>query len=390
MRALLLLFSLLAVGCGVKTAGYVAADGRAFAQAQKYPGQARDDGVSLVAEPEVSLESDDQERTATIRPFYRLDPLDDRRSHADLRQGDARIRADWFEASGGVGQISWGVLESYRPTDAIGQMDFVEGPSSTARLGQPYAEVGVIGEKTSLRLYYLPYLRERTFPGLRGRLRFPTLTDVDDPSFETRARQWQPTGAARFVTSTGDFDLGIGLFSGLGREPRFVAELLTGQVQPRYDLMHQASADAQYTIGPFVLKAEGFVRAWSKDLRVFGGGGFGADYTLFKLLGDADLSFAAEMLLDSRPLGAPFTFFEHDAFGGLRLAFNDPSSTEITGGAIVDVVDGTTFARLEIGRRFGDHWRASIDGNGFLSPGGKLESSFVKDDYARVRIAYFF
>jgi hypothetical protein len=125
-------------------------------------------------------------------------------------------------------------------------------------------------------------------------------------------------------------------------------------------------------------------------VRIFGGGGFGVDYTLFKLVGDADLSFAVEMLLDSRPLGAPFTFFEHDAFGGMRLAFNDASSTEITGGAIVDVLDGTTFARLEIGRRFGDHWRASIDGNAFLSPGGKLEAAFVNDDYVRGRISYFF
>src|SRR5438046_9908325 len=103
------------MGGGVKTAGYVAADGRGFAQSPKYPGQARGDGVSLVAEPEVSLESEEKEHTATLRPFYRLDPIDDRRSHADLRQGDYRVRADWFEASAGVGQGSWGVLGSYRP-----------------------------------------------------------------------------------------------------------------------------------------------------------------------------------------------------------------------------------------------------------------------------------
>ncbi len=392
VRALAVSFALCACACGanVKTAGYAAADGRAFVQAPKYAGQAQDTSVSLVAEPEVALQSEDAVHTATLRPFYRLDPVDSQRSHADLRQADYRLSLDRFEASAGVGQVSWGVLESYRPTDAIGQMDFVEGPSTTAKLGQPYVETGIIGDKTSLRVYYLPYFRTRTFPGLRGRLRFPTLIDVGSPSFETRAREWQPTGAARLATTIGDFDLGVGLFSGLGREPRFVAELTTGEVAPAYDLMHQASADAQWTLGPFVLKAEGFFRLWSKDLKPFGGGGFGADYTLSRFLGDADLSFAAEMLLDSRPLGAPFTFFEHDAFGGVRLAFNDAASTEIGGGAIVDVVDGTTFARLEIGRRFGDHWRASVDGNGFLSPGGKLESSFVRDDYVRGRIAYFF
>ena len=379
-------FAFLSIGCGapITAGGYAAADGRAFLQAPKYAGQARETNVSLVVEPEVKLETEEKEHTAIVRPFYRLDPDDDRRSHADLREADYRFRKGAFEAAGGVGVVSWGVLESYRPTDAVNQLDFVESYRGDAKLGQPYAEVGIIGEKISARVYYLPYFRERTFPGLRGRLRFPTLID-DSPQYETQAKAFQPTGAARMEGHFGNLDLGLGLFAGLGREPRFVAEITTGAVAPRYDLMEQISADFQWTVKGFVFKGEGFGRAWSKDQRIFFGGGVGVDYMLF-----SQLTLAGEYLFDTRPAGAPFTFFEHDAFGGVRLAFDDEASTEVTGGVIVDVVDGTTFAHLEAARRFGDHWRTSLDVNGFLAPGGKLESSFVRDDYARLRIAYYF
>ncbi len=380
-------------GCAsssVQTTGYVAADGRAFWHRPKYVGQEQGTGVSLVAEPEVDLKTESKTHSIAIRPFYRLDPNDEKRSHADVRQASYKLSLEHFELSAGAGIFTWGVLESYRPTDILNQTDFVENVDGTAKLGQPYASVGWIGESASLRLYYLPYFRERTFQGVRGRLRFPTVIDTDDPLFGSRFKQWQPSGAARFTLNVGDFDFGAGLFTGLSREPRFVAELTSGQLVPQYDLIHQGSVDAQWTVGPFVLKAEGFVRLWSPKLRAFGGGGAGVDYTLFKIVGDADLSFAGEYLFDTRPFDAPPTFFNHDGFFGLRLAMNDPSSTEILAGAIADVVDGSTFARVGGSRRFGEHWKAFLGANVFLGPSGKLESSFLKDNYAQCRVAYFF
>jgi hypothetical protein len=392
LRALAVLSAFAFLGClpAVKASGHVAADGRVFAQDPKYPGQDRGDGVSLVAEPQLEMKSDDAEHTATLRPFYRLDPNDEKRSHADLREASYRLSTGHFQAGIGAGIFTWGALESYKPTDVLNQTDFVEATDGSAKLGQPYASVGWVGDSAALRLYYLPYFRDRTFQGIRGRPRFSVPIDTDDPIFATRNRRWQPSAAARFSLNLGDFDLGAGLFTGLSREPRFVAELTTGQISPRYDLMHQGSVDAQWTLGALVLKAEGFVRLWGDSLRAFGGGGAGVDYTLFKALGDADVSFAAELLFDTRPIDAAPTFFEHDGFLGARVAINDTSSTELLAGAIVDVVDGSTFGRAGVSRRFGDHWRVSLDVNVFLGPHGKLESAFLKDDYAHARIAYFF
>src|SRR5437762_1190166 len=106
-------------GCSapVQAGGLVAADGRVFSQDPKYVGQARGDAVSLVAEPELAVKTEDGTHDAAIRPFYRLDPIDDRRSHADLRKAYYQLAVGGFEAGLGVRTFTWGVLESYRPID---------------------------------------------------------------------------------------------------------------------------------------------------------------------------------------------------------------------------------------------------------------------------------
>ncbi len=375
---------------GVEVAGQVAADGRLFFQRPKYAGQDLGIGVSLMAEPEFKFKTKNEKHTFKLKPFYRLDPIDERRSHPDLREGSYTLSLEHFEASLGAGTFTWGALESYRPVDVLNQVDFVEASDGTAKLGQPYVSLGWITEKVSLRLYYLPYFRDRTFPGVAGRLRFPAVIDTGAPQFESNYGRFHPSGAARLGLNLGDLDLNVGLFTGLSREPRFIAELSTGQVAPRYDLMHQGSLDAQWTRGSFVFKAEGFVRAWSEAFRLFGGGGVGADYTFQGFVGDADLTFATEFVFDTRPRDAAPTFFDHDAFVGVRLAFNDTSNTELFAGALVDVTDGTTFGKLIVSRRFGDHWKVSIDGNLFLAPSVKLEGAFANDNFAHARLSYYF
>jgi hypothetical protein len=392
--------ALLALACGellpgcatasLQPGGWVAAEGRAFVLPPRYPGQESGIGASLVTEPELSLRSGDERHSVVLRPFYRLDPTDEQRSHADLRQAAYRLSGETLQLGAGAGVFTWGVLESHRPTDVMNQLDFVEALDGSAKLGQPYIEVGFAGEAVSLSLYYLPYFRERTFPGVRGRLRFGTLIDVEHPQFETGLKQWQPSGAARLTFNAGDFDFGMSLFSGLSREPRFILELTNGQVVPAYDLAHQLSVELQGTTGAFTFKAEGYARLWSRALQLYGGGGVGVDYTFFQLLGEADLTLVVEGQYDSRPLNAPITFFDHDAFLGLRVGFNDVASTTFLAGGVVDVLTRATFLRMNASRRFGEHWRASLDLNLFFGSPGTLQGSFIRDNYGQLAVVYYF
>lgn len=392
MRGVALLCVFL-TGCAtvsLDASGFVAAEGKLFIHPPKYPGQETGNGVSLVVEPRFELKGKEGTHALVLQSFYRLDSTDDKRSHLDIREARYRLQLDHFVFGAGAGVFNWGVLEAHRIGDVMNQTDFVENVDGSSKLGQPFVEAGWVGESASLKVYYLPYFRERTFPGLRGRPRFGAVVDTDHPQFESALRQFHPSAAARFTLNTGDLDIGASLFTGLSRDPRFVLELTSGQVAPRYDLQQQASVDAQLTIDALTFKGEAFVRAWTRELRFFGGAAVGFDYTIFKVFGEASLTLAAEGFFDTRPIDAPITFYDHDVFGGVRFALNDVGNFELTGGAVVDVIDGTTFIRAQANRRFGDHWKVFLEAHVFLGTPGKLATSFVRDNYGQLRLAYYF
>jgi len=388
-----LLAALAGIGCAVtkpETGGLVAADGRAFFLPPKYPGQDYGHGVSLVADPRFVLDIQDGRHRLAAEPFYRLDPTDDRRSHSDVREASYRLSLHGWKFGVGAGLFSWGVLESYRPTDVLNQIDLVEAVDGTQKLGQPYVELGWAGEKVSVTAWYLPYFRTRTFQGVRGRPRGAAVVDTDHPEFETALGVWQPSGALRVAVHSRGVDFGVGLFTGNSREPRFILELTNTELTPRYELMHRALSDLQWSYKGLTLKAEGFFCVYSEQLILFGGGGAGLDYTFFDVGHGVDVTLAAEVLFDTRHDDAPITFFKHNAFAGVRLALNDTGNTEITAGAIVDFLDGTTWGRFEAHRRIGEHWQIAVSANVFFGQQGTIPGAFNRDHYGQLRVAYLF
>lgn len=391
-RRLLILAGLVAVtGCGasIDYRGYSAADGRAFVAPPKYEDQASGNGVSLVAEPELYLVNDDH--LVTVRPFLRFDPFDEQRTHWDLRRADYVLTLGNWELGAGLGQFRWGVLEAFRVADVLNQIDYVEDFDGSQRLGQPYAQVGWLTGDWVLRLYALPYFREATFPGAAGRMRLAAVVDGSDPIYETGYGAWQPSFAARVSGFVGDFDLGFGVFTGVSREARFVARLTEPGVVPAYDLAHQASADVTWSHEGLSVKVETMGRLWSTDLRFFFAVAGGVDYTFFDAFGSgADLTLATEYVHDTRPPDAARSLFTRDAFAGFRLALNDTAGTTVTGGAITDVLDLTTYLSFRAQRRFGTHWKIYLELNAFLGTEGGLESALRNDHHGQLRLAYFF
>ena len=387
------LLCLLASGCGAKLdyRGHVAADGRAFFRSPKYDEQRSGNGVSLVVEPEFYLQSASEKHLLTLRPFLRMDPHDERRTHWDIRRADYVVSLGDWELGAGAGIFSWRVLDSHGLTDIINQSDTVEAFDRSKKLGQPYVKIAWLPGDWAFRLYAFPYFREETFPGPEGRLRFASVVDTDSPLYEPRWRRWHPSFAGRVSVTAGDFDIGLGLFSGTSREPRFIAQLTEDKIIPAYDLAHQASLDLQWTVGALAIKLEGLGRLWSDELRFFFAVGAGLEYTFFDIAGSGvDLSFAGEYLFDSRPDAAPVTFFANDVFAGLRLAFNDVSGTTIRGGAVTDLGDLRSYLRIEAHRRLGNHWKVYLEVNGFVGREGELESGVLRDHYGQLRLAYYF
>ncbi len=382
-------FVLLA-GC-VHVRGKTAADGRVFFEPPQQGSQRSGNGISLLAEPEFYAQSKSEVHTGTARPFVRVDPHDVERTHYDLRQADYQFRRKGAEFGAGVGLFDWGVMENHRIVDVVNQKDLVEDLDGSEKLGQPYVEAGYAGKKWGISWYYLPYFRDRTFAGARGRLRFPAVIDTDQPAFESSLGRWHPNVAARLSLTAGEFDIGLSGFSGTSREPRFFGQLSDDAVLPGYDFLEQVSADVQWTHGAFVAKGEALARWWSSSLRLSGAAAGGLEYWFFDMGGKGvDLTLTSEFYWDSRLPDQPITFYDHDVFGGFRLAFSDTGATEVLAGGMTDVFTGATFLRAETSRRFGEHWRLFLEGRGFLAPAGILETSLRHDSYAQLRVAYFF
>ena len=387
-RWLPLMLILLGACANARYGGRVAGDGRAFFRPAAHEGQNQGSGVSLLAEPSVSLQDDDGRHTATLQPYFRADLQDPERTHIDLRQADYVYARGPAEVGLGVGTFTWGVMDAHRPVDIVNQRDLVEDFEGNAKLGQPYVRVGVGSGSWTLEALALPLHRPRTFPGVKGRLRGYVPVD-DEPLYDQPLGALYPSVAARFSAVSGAFDGALSVFSGIAREPRFLAQLTDARVNARYERLHQVGLELQWTHDALSLKGEGVARLWS-EARLFSFAlAAGLEYALFDL-GASDLILVAEYHMDNRGPEQPFTVFQNDVFAGARLALHEDGGTAITAGAVVDLAYGTTYARLSAERRLHGGWKGFLDVRAFFGPTNRLEGALVQDHFAQARVAYYF
>jgi hypothetical protein len=371
--------------------GEVSFESRVFPGSPSDPDQRRY-GASIVFNPEVFTEWQRGYQSVVFEPFLRIDAVDSRRTHVDIRELYwQKVWRDW-ELRAGIRQVFWGVTESQHLVDIINQTDLVEGPDGEDKLGQPMVNLAMIRSWGTLDFFVLPWFRERTFPGVHGRLRTSPVVDVDDPVYEADGVKRQLAAAVRWSHTLGDWDVGIAHYVGTSRDPRLVPDVDpegNEVLVPNYDYINQTSIDAQWTRGGWLWKLEGLTRAGQGDRYVAFTGGF--EYTLVGLLGTAsDLGVLFEYLYDSRGSGA-FTPFEDDVFVGMRLALNDTKSTDLLAGVIVDRESQASLFSLEASRRISDGWTLAAEARAFAGVGANDPLQGLRDDhYVQVSLARFF
>ena len=306
-----LLISIVAPGTsvGIEIADYefsgrIGIDGRWYPESALYPGQ-RSHASGFVLEPEFYIE-DVEGRSFTLAPFFRYDAADPRRTHVDLREAYlllfGGIGDNEWELRLGVDQVFWGVVESQRLVDIINQVDFVEHPDGTAKLGQPMAHATLSGDWGVLELFGLPYHRARTFSGRRGRLRLPLVIDDDNIRYESAAEEWHLDFAARYSNSFGPLDMGLSVFDGTSREPSAQLDFTpAGELNlvQYYTQIRQFGLDAQLILGPWLFKLEAIQRSGALNLRGreedYMASVIGSEYTLYSVFDSvADLTLFGE------------------------------------------------------------------------------------------------
>ena len=131
-------------------------------------------------------------------PYLRWDEKDDQRSLVDLQEAYWALEGDDYELLVGANTVFWGVTESVHLVDIINQTDAAGDIDGEDKLGQPMVNLALQRDWGELSAFVMPYFRERTFPGIDGRLRTPLPIDTDRPVYESSGGQNHVDVALRY------------------------------------------------------------------------------------------------------------------------------------------------------------------------------------------------
>jgi hypothetical protein len=335
--------------------------------------------------------------------FFRLDREDNERRYYDIREALwTRVNDDW-EFRAGVGKVFWGVTESRHLVDIINQSDLVENIDGEDKLGQPMTRLSFERDWGALELFWLPYFRERSFPGEEGRLRPPILVETGSAEFDSAAREWRGSGAVRYAHAWGELEYAVSHFSGVSRDPEL--EFSGTALTPVYQIIEQTGVELQYIYEDWIYKLEGISSSG------YTGGRFSAAVVGFERTqvgifdSQADLGWLLEYLFDDRKADAPHSF-ERDIFAGWRYAFNDEDSSEILAGLIYDPQSAEKMYSIEMSRRITGDFKIFLEARLFagaeapepdlmsvlasLTDHKRKTAMLQKDDYIQLEFVKYF
>ena len=386
--------------------GEVELEGTFFPREPRFRDQ-RDHGLSAAGELTILADLPEQGGSIVLTPFFRVDSADSRRTDWDLREAKLEVFSGDWSFTLGSDVVFWGKTESVHLVDIVNQVDPVEDYGNEVRLGQPMLKASYLAELGEFSVYYLPYFRERPFPGRTGRLRFAPPVDTRRPVYDTSRKEWTPSFAARYEGIFGDTDLGLSVFRGLGRDPAFQPACLApvprcfASVRPVYERVFQVGIDVQHTVGPTLLKAEAIRRNGQKNGHLQEDGQLqeenyvalagGLEHTLYGIASsNADLGLIAEYAWDSRG-DATLTGFQDDLFFGARITLNDARDSSLLIAVLTDMENDASSLRLEGETRVADDMTLSVVGQTFwqfdsFEPGGGR----TDDDLIRVKLKVYF
>ena len=371
--------------------GNIALEGRYFNHQGAFSHQQNNGGLSLSILPEYKHYWDNDHKKFTFTPFYRWDGQDSERTHADIRQLDLVVSKEDWEFQVGVSKVYWGVAESQHLVDIINQTDGVEGTDGEDKLGQPMFHVSRLTENGSVDFFVLPYFRERTFPGSKGRFRSGLVVDTDAVTYESDDEEKNIDYAVRWTETFDEFDVGLHYFNGTSRQPSFNLIIENGvpvALQPHYLLMKQIGLDLQYTGEETIWKFEGVKKNINNDSYTAFVAGF--EHTLPAFDSGSEIGLLTEYHHDSRG-EVPSAIFQNDLFIGARYALNDEAGSEFLAGAFVDLDNQSKTFRLEASRRLGKGFKLNIEGQVLTDsdPSDPLQA-FAQDDFIQVELQKYF
>ena len=115
--------------------------------------------ASIAGTATLLLEWADGDYAFRFTPFGRLDAVDARRTHVDIRELKLDGLAGAWSYTVGVDTVFWGKTEAVHLVDIINQTDQVEDLDDEDRLGQPMLRLGYLAEIGEFSGFFMPYFR---------------------------------------------------------------------------------------------------------------------------------------------------------------------------------------------------------------------------------------
>ncbi len=385
----IILFVLSPMGYTFNIQQIISLEGRGFSQAPLFPSQ-HHNLFSLSYQPEFYQDWDDGNQSFTFTPFMRIESADKERQHFDIRELKWIKSGDGWEFRLGIDKTFWGVTESVHLVDIINQTDLVENLDGEQKLGQPLVKFSTEQTWGTLDLFVMPWFRERTYPGKRGRFRTTKIIDQSNVEYEASNEQQHTDIALHWSQSFADWDVGLSHFYGTSRDPLFRYNAKTDRLTPYYPLINQTGLEIQATLGDWLVKFEGIHRiGYSKKSYSSMVAGF--EYTLYGAFGTSgDLGIIGEIIVDGRGNNAT-TPFNKELFIGLRWAANNEIGTELLTGLIQDIDGNSTVFNFELVQRLNDSIKLSTQIRAWTQvKKTDLQYAFSQDDYIELKLEWFF
>ena len=329
----------------------------------------------------------DSSHSITINPFFRKDGVDENRDLLDIREGYWLFESDPIEVLVGFNTVFWGVTESINLVDVINQTDTGDF-SGNQKLGQPMINLQFLPKYGTFSLYLLPYFRERSFSGNKGRFRGLTKIEKDDSEFESTEALHNLDVALRYSHYFANVDFGVSYFKGTSREPLIFPNTATG-LFPYYEQINQIGLDFQYTYVDLLFKTEVIVRDGFSETYAAAVSGF--EYTFYQTFdSDSDFSILIEYQHDGRSKNEPQILSDQDIFVGYRITLNDMSDSSFQGGTVYDTSRYNSITFLEYETRIYENFSFQVSVTEF-SETQTSDPSYIfdSDDFIQIKLTSY-
>ncbi|BDT69336.1 hypothetical protein os1_35260 [Comamonadaceae bacterium OS-1] len=329
-------------------------------------------------------------KTIVISPALYLEGDHNGRTRVDLNElyfstclGETIVKA-------GLSRLFWGVTESRHLVDVVNPPDLAHHYAAEQRLSTAMLYVAHPTPVGQLEVLLLPWERDPVYPNTAGRPR----TDLPIHNAVEHPNGTPPAFAARLAISQGDYDSHVYFFRGLDRESALTARTLPyaapTELTATRRLVRQWGADLQVPVGNFLVKSELAHRSgYSRD---FLSGVLGGEYALNGINGSVvDVNLLGEYQFDLRPADAPLTTLSHGIYAGVRVALNDPASTEFKFGVVAEPSTGARLWRGDASRRIAKNW--TVEGTMSVFDNVRKSPSLMdyrKESYVEVLAKYHF